>query len=178
MSNIKMLLGEIHRAAQSDDRGMLAALRRGFSEATEQYAWPYIARYCDITDKRQRTIWLTVAAAAATLAPDGLDRSDCGNIGATMRNLALGSGEESGEAALSKFENRFRRLLACDSDEELCRHIKNLIRAASAKGVPVDVEQLFWDIQKWDDVEEPTSKMRWARVYWMDKEPGGGEGAV
>jgi len=41
-----------------------------------------------------------------------------------------------------------------------------VIRAAAAKGVPVDVEQLFWDLQKWERTAEPTTKVRWAQTYW------------
>lgn len=174
MNNISSLLKSIREAASPTrgDRGMLAALRRGFSEATESYAWPYLAPHCDITDTRQRIIWQTVAAAAAELAPDGLERSGhgVGNMGATLRKLAFGTSSEKGDKALATFESRFRRLLTCQTAEDLCRHLINPIRAASVKGVPIDVEQLFWDLQQWEKTEEPTTKMKWARVYWIGEE--------
>ena len=180
MNEISNLLKSIHQAASPShgDRGMLAALRRGFSEATESYAWPYLAPHCDITDSRQRIIWQTVAGAAAILAPQGLERSGAGvgNMGATLRKLAFGASSERGDKALSSFENRFRRLLTCQTTEELCRHIINPIRAASAKAIPVDVEQLFWDLQKWENPSEPTTKLKWAQVYWMGEDARKGEG--
>jgi len=175
MNDIDKLLRNIQEAAipGREDRGMLAALRRGFSEATEQYAWPHLAPYCPMTDPKQRAIWLTVAAAKATLAPDGLDHAGLGvgNLGATMRHLALGDdrpkNEKGTQKALASFEARFRRLLTCQTVEELCRHLVGVIRAASAKRKLVDLKQLFWDLQKWESTTEPTVKVQWAQGYWV-----------
>ena len=175
MNDISELLEKIQQAASPghEDRGILAALRRGFSEATEQYAWPYLAPYCPMTDPKQRAIWLTVAAAKATLAPDGLDRVGLGvgNLGATMRHLALGEehpkADKETQKKLASFEARFRRLLTCQTVEELCRHLVGVIRAASAKSKPVDLKKLFWDLQKWESTTEPTVKVQWAQGYWV-----------
>jgi CRISPR system Cascade subunit CasB len=167
MNDIKRLLDEIRQAAVHEDRGKLAALRRGFSEATEQYAWPYLAPYCDITKPGQRLVWLTVAGAAATLVPDGLARSGAGNIGATMRRLALGDDHpKDAQKVLASFEARFRRLLACQTTGELCQHLVGVIRAASAKKKPVDVGQLFWDLKDWEDRASRDVRVEWARGYW------------
>jgi CRISPR type I-E-associated protein CasB/Cse2 len=173
MNDIDDLLEKIRQAASPghEDRGMLAALRRGFSEATEQYAWPYLAPYCKMTDPKQRAIWLTVAAAAATLAPDGLNQSGfgVGNLGATMRHLALGEDTAKDvEKKLASFEARFRRLLTCQTVEELCKHLVGVIRAAAAKGKKVNLKQLFWDLQKWENTTEPIKKVEWAQGYWTD----------
>lgn len=176
MNDIDNLLKHIHEAAipGREDRGMLAALRRGLSEATEQYAWPYIAPYCPMTDPKRRAIWLTVAGAAATLEPLGLAKSGLGvgNLGATMRHLALGDehpkNDKETQKTLASFEARFRRLLTCQTVEELCRHLVGVVRAAAAKGKSVDLQQLFGDLQKWENATEPTIKVRWAQGYWVD----------
>ena len=169
---IDALLKEIQKEACSShgDRGKLAALRRGFSERTAHYAWPHIAPYCDITDERQRAIWLTVAASAAALAPEGLMRSNVGNMGATMRTLALGSDKgmaESVEKTLHSFEARFRRLLTCQTTEELCRHLARVVRAAAAKEKPVDVRKMFWDLQAWERRDVRDVRVEWAQGYWV-----------
>ncbi len=165
---IDRLLKEIQQAALQGDRGKLAALRRGFSDATEQYAWPHIAPHCDITCPRERAIWLTVAGAAATLAPKGLMNSNVGNMGATMRRLALGDEkkQKEQEKILNSFEARFRRLLTCQTTEEICRHLVRVIRAAEAKEKPVDVRKLFWDLNDWQDRARRDVRVEWAQGYW------------
>jgi len=149
-----------------EDRGKLSALRRGFSDTTATLAWPYIAPFCDLTNEKQRTIWLTLAAAAASLIPQSLERPGCGNLGATMRRLALGSGISSTEA-LNSFEARFRRLLTCQTTSELCSHLPTIIRAAVAKGTQVDASQLFYDLQDWELRSKRNVPVEWARGYWV-----------
>jgi CRISPR type I-E-associated protein CasB/Cse2 len=165
------LLAEIRQAAAPGhpDRGKLAALRHGFGETTASLAWPYIAPYCDLTDARQRTLWLTVAATAATLQPDGLVRRGAGNVGATMRNLALGKDAHAKDAekTLASFEARFRRLLSGQTSVELCQHLTTVVRAASAKGVALDVRQLFEDLQDWERRDVRDVPVEWARGYWV-----------
>ncbi len=166
------LLKDIREAAdpQHGDRGKLAALRRGFSERTAHYAWPYVAPYCDITDERQRAIWLTVAASAATLAPEGLMRANVGNMGATMRAIAQGSDKgkaDSQEKALNSFEGRFRRLLVCGTTEELCRHLARVVRAAAANQKPVDVRKMYGDLQVWEQRDARDVRVEWAQGYWV-----------
>ena len=168
MSDITRLLDEIQQAVAQEDRGKLAALRRGFSEATEQHAWPFLAPHCDITDPKQRIIWLTVAGAAATLAPDGLMMNrGCGNIGATLRRLALGDDHpKDTDKVLASFDGRFRRLLTCQTTEELCQHLVSVIRAASVKKQPVDVRQLFFDLADWENRDKRDVRVEWARGFW------------
>ena len=57
--------------ARREDRGLMANLRRGFSEATADRAWPYLARWCNLENRRERTIFQTVAASFAFNAPIG-----------------------------------------------------------------------------------------------------------
>jgi CRISPR type I-E-associated protein CasB/Cse2 len=164
---IDSFLDEIRAAVARNDRGKLAALKRGFSETTEHYAWPHIAPHCDITDPRQRAIWLTIAGAAALLEPKGFMRSNVGNMGATMREIALGSKQsKKPEDVLNSFEARFRRLLTCQTTEELCKHLIRAIRAAEAKEKPVDVVKLFWDLQDWENRAKRDVRVEWAQGYW------------
>lgn len=163
---INGLLSELGRAVASDDRGMLANIRRGFSESTEIRAYPYVAPYCDLTNDRQRRIILTVAAGYATLAPAGLARNNCGNMGATMRRLALRGTSESPEKALTTFEARFRRLLTCQATRELCEHLVPVFRAAVNKESPVDFKQLYWDLTDWERRDRRDVRIAWAKGYW------------
>ncbi len=162
---IDRLLGDLAAAVARQDRGMLADVRRGFSEATEIRAYPYIAPYCNLVNRRERRICLTVAAGYATLGPAGLTRQNCGNLGATMRRLALEGGGKPNDA-LKTFEGRFRRLLSCQTAEDLCDHLTAILRAAAAKSQSVDFRQLFGDLTDWNCSVARDVCVEWAKGYW------------
>ena len=166
-ASIDRFLADLAGAVHRDDRGTLADLRHSFSEATSHRAWPHLAPYCDLRDPRTRAIWSVVGAGFATLAPEGLARSSVGNIGATMRKLAVGDGK-SDEKKLASFEGRFRRLLTCPSVEELCEHLVAVVRAAKAKGVAVDFRKLYEDLMGWENQEV---RIEWATAYWGVRAP-------
>ena len=90
----------------------------------------------------------TVCAAFAT-HPENARK---GNLGATMRKIDMAT-----------IEGRFKRLLTCDTTAELCERIPAVIRAAKAKGIPVDYQLLYWDIRNW---EEKEIKLKWADAFW------------
>lgn len=159
---IDRFLADLASAVHRDDRGKLADLRRSVSEATSHRAWPHLAPYCDLRDARVRAIWSVIGAGFATLAPDGLARTNVGNIGATMRKLALGDGRPD-EKKLASFEGRFRRLLTCPTVEELCEHLVAIVRAAKAKSVPIDFRKLYDDLMAWEDQQV---RIEWATAYW------------
>lgn len=162
-SGIARFLAWAADAVKRKDRGTLADLRHGFSPATEYRAWPHIAPWCDLTNDRERRIWITVAAGFATL-----ERSvRCGNLGVTLRGLALHNTNGKSEDALTSFDARFRRLLTCVSAEEVCEHLPGIIRAAKAKEIPIDFEQLFNDLRYWRE----KTKVRWAAAYWQAEAP-------
>lgn len=162
-STIHKFLTRLQDLVEHDDRGALADLRRGFSEANEHRAWPYIANWCRRMDiDRDRRIWLTVAAGFATHLRTS---PKSGNMGDVVRKMAVGQDPGRPRDALKSFEGRFRRLLTCAEPEELCRHLTGIIRAAERKGIPIDFERLFWDLQKWDKPDRKT-KIEWAAHYW------------
>ena len=139
-----------------EDRGLMANLRRGFSEATADRAWPYIARWCNLEKDRQRTIFQTVAASFA-FNPESVSE---GNMGTTMNRLAMG--DERGLNGLKTFETRFRRFLSCDTVFEVCDRLPTVIRTTKAKAVAINHEELFKDLHYWGD----RVKVRWANAYW------------
>lgn len=141
------------------DRGALSNLRRGFSRGTENRCWPYIAPYCDLTRDKERIIWTTIAAGFA-IHERSLAR---GNMGVTMRRLALEGSTGTREDALNSFDARFRRLLSCQNSKEACERLPGIIRAAKNKGnIPIDFERLFEDLWFWGE----KVKLSWAQTYW------------
>jgi CRISPR system Cascade subunit CasB len=138
-----------------DDRGMMADLRCGFSEAKAHRCWPHVAQLCDLEKEWSRIPVQTVCAAFATHS----ESAGAGNTGTTLREIAQGNGKDG----LASFEGRFRRLLTCDTLQELCERLPSVIRVAKAKGVPVNYRQLYCDICRW---EKWDIKIRWAAAYW------------
>lgn len=139
-----------------EDRGMMADLRCGFSSAKQHRAWPHIARFCALDQEWSRLPVQTVCAAFASQQ----ENTAKGNLGTTMRNVAGGNKE-----GLATFEGRFRRLLTCDSQQEICERIPSVIRAAKAKGIPVNFRQLYCDICWWESDKYPP-KLKWADAFW------------
>ncbi len=145
------------------DRGTLADLRRGFSPGTEHRVWRHIALYCDLSKERERIIWQTIAAGFATHEAT----VKLGNMGSTIRRLALDGATGSPEDALKSFDARFRRLLTCDSAVEICERLPGIIRAAKSKNsTPIDFETLYTDLIYWGE----RVKLRWAASYWGDQQ--------
>lgn len=139
-----------------EDRGVMADLRCGFSPAREPRAWPHIAQFCKLDSEWSRLPVQTVCAAFAT-HPDG--NTSRGNLGTTMRRIAGESRE-----GLASFEGRFRRLLSCDTQLEICERVPGVIRAAKAKGASVNYRQLYCDFCWWEGEYPP--KLKWAEAYW------------
>lgn len=142
-----------------DDRGAMANLRRGVSSTTEDRAWPWIARWCDITNERQRRIHVTVAAAFAS-HPEATEH---GNMGAVMRSIAQAN--QKGEDGLKSFEPHFRRFLNCQSSQDVCERMPRIIRMAKQQNIPLNFHQLFMDLCRWDSYSDFV-KVRWAADYW------------
>ncbi len=161
-TSVQSFLSWAQNRVKAKDRGALANLRRGFSTGTEDRCWAYIAEYCDITNDRQRIIWQTIAAGFATHEAT----ANCGNLGSTLRGLALEGSTGKPEDALKSFDTRFRRLLTCSSANEVCMRLPGLIKAAQRKGFPINYETLFKDL--WHFGERV--KLRWAASYWRAKE--------
>lgn len=145
-----------------EDRGLMADLRCGFNPSKQHRAWPHIAQFCKLDAGWSRVPVQTVCAAFAT-HPDGHAKN--GNIGTTMRKIA-GENKEG----LASFEGRFRRLISCDTQAELCNRLPSVIRAAKSKGIPVNYKQLYCDICWWEGEYPP--KLKWADAFWGTK---GGE---
>jgi CRISPR system Cascade subunit CasB len=145
-----------HLQKRSQERGMMADLRHGFSPTTEYRAWPHIARWChNFQSDKERTILLTIGAGFALHGKTAAN----GNMGATLKKLAGG---------LPTFDARFRRLLTCTSAVELCEHLVGVLRTAKSKGITVDFAQLYEDLVFWGEHK----KVAWASTYWGVEEEG------
>ncbi len=139
-----------------DDRGALANLRSALrsQSALRRRAWPLLAQLTSL-ENPSLVIYETVAGLWAA-DPDN-HRAGAGNFGITCCKLR--GDHES-------FDLRFRRLLACDDREELCEHLGPIALAARAKGIAVDYDALFRDLQFYAGDGRERVRTRWAQAYW------------
>ncbi|HOW64247.1 MAG TPA: type I-E CRISPR-associated protein Cse2/CasB [Candidatus Paceibacterota bacterium] len=151
-------VGALRRAC--NDRGKLATLRRGLTENPRLHvdAWPVIA---SLGGDIGQPAYVAIAALFA-IHPD---ESTARSFGETCRRLAQGDSKDIAKS----FEHRFRRLLACDSVEDVIGQLRSWIRLAASKGIGVNYESLFADLWNWpwysDDI-----RIKWAKAFWQSGE--------
>lgn len=144
------------RKIQSD-RGKMAALRRASSAGTAREAWPVIHSLGE--DLRS----VAACTIGASFAMHPSEDQEIHSFGATCRRIATDNGRE--REVTESFERRFRRLLACDSTEDVAGQLKAWIRLAASKGVGVNYERLFNDMAYWEKSADDI-KVRWATGFW------------
>jgi CRISPR type I-E-associated protein CasB/Cse2 len=156
------LVAQLERWHAEQNRGPLARLRRGLSGATQGDAWPVLGwLFGELA--LDHPVFETVAGCFALYPSE--KAPPVGNFGETMR-------EAMGDKMSDEKEphTRFRRLLACDSRDEICEHVRYAVRFAKAQDAPVNYRQLFLDLWWWND----RTKVEWAKAYWrVPAEPPG-----
>jgi len=155
-------VGALRHLRDRQDRGALAALRRGFSSATVMDAWPIVAKLGGEIGLPGESVFVDIAALFATHP----DESTARNLGETCRVIAwdVKAGKHT-----ESHERRFRRLIAADSAADLSGQLRTWVRLASSNGVNVNYESLFCDLWNWrwyaDDI-----RVQWARSFWRTGE--------
>ncbi len=158
-------IDHLEKLRDGDDRGALAALRRGLGR--EPGAAPEVFRYvvpympADPSWRLERVYYLVAALFAAHPAPGGH-----GNLGEHLR--AIVHGDANREAAV---ERRFSELLAAHPDD-VADHLRGVVSLLRAHEVPVDWRQLFHDLRRWSFPESRAAVQReWARAFWGRSAP-------
>jgi CRISPR system Cascade subunit CasB len=148
------LVSTLERWHREQNRGPLAKLRRGLSETSRHEACFVLGQHFGPAAV-DNPVFYTVAACFALHPKSGTTD----NFGAAMR-AAMGRDRMNSK---DETHARFRRLLACDSREEICRHVPHAVRLAKARdGVAVDYRKLFKDLWWWND----RVKVEWTKAYW------------
>lgn len=141
----------LKKTSKTDNRAVLADLRRGFSKATEKRAWRHIGAYCDLDNEKERVIFQTVAACYATNPLNDPDKES--NFGTSIRQL---------KKEFPSLETTFQRLLNCRRPEDVCKRLQSIVLAMKAKGIAVNWKRLMRDLLYWNN----RAKERWAAQFW------------
>ncbi len=156
-------VGALRLLQKKQDRGSLAALRRGFSPATVMDAWPVVHRLDGEIGLPGESVYVDIAALFAEHPVESTAR----NFGDTCRAVAT---DDKG-VLIDSHERRFRRLLASDSPTDLAGQLRAWIRLAGKPGkvVGVNYEALFLDMRFWSGSAQKT-RVEWARSFWRSGE--------
>ena len=140
-----------------DDRGALAALRRGLGQppgdAWEMY--PYVVRWLSAEPSARREAAHYLVAALFAYHPDP---GGSGNLGQAFRRTLDPNGDDTAT------ERRFTALLTAHPDD-LPFYLRQAISFLQSKEVPVDWHQLFADVLAWGNPAGYVQK-QWARAFW------------
>jgi len=142
-----------------DDRAALSALRRGLGQppGTVPALYPYVERYLpsEIKPWTEKAYYLIAALFGYHAAAGG--HGNMGDHYTAVRYKDPGADHTA-------LERRFTALLAAHPDD-LPFYLRQAISFLRSKEVPVNWQQLFYDVQNWG-YESRSVQKQWARAYW------------
>lgn len=148
--------------SEAQDRGALAALRRGLGKAPAsavemyRYVVPWLPE--DASGSQEAAYYLVASLFA-------FHPKNCteGNMGSHMAQLWDAQGENDA------LERRFVALLSAHP-EDLPYYLRQAVsQLKSHEEVPINWSQLLKDLQHWDHPERFVQK-QWARQFWSVRE--------
>lgn len=149
--------------ASQENRGALAALRRGLGQppgtvaAMYRYVVPWVPAEANAW---QEGVYYLIASLFSLHPMSG----NVGNLGDSFRLAAGKEPAPPAEDRVSPVERRFTALLAAHPDD-LPNHLRQAIGYLASKEVPVNWRQLFRDLFYWSDPSRRVQKA-WARAFW------------
>lgn len=141
-----------------NDKAAAAALRRADNQSTEFQSWQYILPFCgDFTNRLKRLPFQFIGAA---MVKGKITRNGSLRIGEAIARC-YEDGSQSNQA-----KAKLRRLLACDSVNELCTILRPLLRLIQEKcKMPLDYERLLAEVLQFE-FEDQQIKARWAQSFY------------
>ena len=150
--------------AKSENRGALAALRRGLGQppGTTAEMFRYIVPHLPKARKQEMACYLIAPLFALHPQPGGV-----GNFGTHLRKC-----DPDGKNS-DALERRFTALLSAHADD-LPGYLRQAVSFLKSKDIPINWSQLFWDLQDWDEKrEDPRDSIQkqWASAFWSRIQP-------
>ncbi|MBS3954227.1 MAG: type I-E CRISPR-associated protein Cse2/CasB [Methylomicrobium sp.] len=141
------------------DKGIAARLKRADNPNTEYQCWEHLAAFhVDLEKDFERLPYATIAAAIAKAKAEHAGNI---NIGRAIA-LCYEDGNNSDQA-----KAKLRRLLSCESVEEVCRILRPLFSLIDAKaGVNLNYTQLLSDLLYFHNNQQRV-KSRWAQNFYQ-----------
>ena len=148
------------------DKGFAARLRRASNPATEYQSWEILGRFgINLENDAERRVYGLVSAA---LANSRAQTNGSLKLGQAIA-LSFPDGSNSDQA-----KARLRRLLACESVEEVCRILRPLLSLIQSRvSQPLDYENLLNDLLFFNRGGERV-RARWAQQFYASEPKGEG----
>jgi CRISPR system Cascade subunit CasB len=148
----------LYSLAKNEDRGALAALRRGLGQPPGaaptmfRYIIPYLP---ENADRFTEAAYYQVASLYALHSKS----TEAGNLGAHLRQAVDANNSDA-------LERRFTALLVSHPDD-LPNYLRQTISYLKSKEIPVNWQQLLYDLQAWDYPERRVRVHKaWAGAFW------------
>lgn len=142
-----------------NNKGKAADLRRADNPSTEYQSWETLIKFgIDLENKAERLAYQLIAAA---ISKAKVKRDGIVGIG-----IAIASCFDKG-ALNDQAKARLRRLLACETVEESCAVLRQILQLISSKGNQnLSYTQLLKDLIQfnWNSTQV---KIRWASNFYM-----------
>lgn len=146
---------------ERNNRGNRAALRRYWSPTTRHQSYPLLGQLGAL---RVENI-IAPKAILAALYAEHPQHQNGQTVGKAARLLGK---DPNGE---HPFERQFRRLLACDTLEDLAHQLHRLTKRLQRDNIGLDYQSLLINLFTWAKSEEPQKrddvKFRWAADFWQ-----------
>lgn len=153
---VDRFVGYLEGLRDREDRGALAALRRGLGKPPGTVAdmHPYVVpRLPPHAHRAEEDLYYLVASLFAYHDQPG----GRGNMGRAFRGVRSATESES-------VEQRFVALLDCHRDD-VADHLRQAIGLAKSNDVPVDYRRLLADLRYWDHPDRFIQR-NWSRQFW------------
>jgi len=159
-------IDRLQKLAEGQERGALASLRRGLGQPPGtvadmyRYVEPFLGEQDSGARFKESAFYLVAALFA--LHPKSTDE---GNMGTHLAKTRTDSGADA-------LERRFTALLAAHPDD-LPEYLRQSISFLKSKDVPVNWNQLIWDLENWEKRDDPkySVQKKWARSFWGGRQP-------
>jgi len=171
--------------AKREDRGRLAALRRGLLLEPSQFYELYRVvppQFLEGMGREEIERRLAVAILFAT-HPSAFVPATAEdprrNLGDSLRQLAVKRSAGNAEDPLPEPLKRRMDALLSAHPADLFDHLRQVIRMLKSAEVPVDWDKLLWDLRDWDR-DDRRVQWQWSRSFFVGEhqKAGGGESHV
>lgn len=143
------------------DTAMAAALKRADNPATEYQAWEYLADFgIDLENPQERIPYITISAAIARAKPNQDGNYSLGAAIASCYETNNDKGKNNEQA-----RSKLRRLLACDTTEEVCAILRPLLNLIESRGKNISYGKLLNQLI-WFDRNPQKIKTNWAKEFF------------